>query len=60
MLLRSRWLQGEKNPVVGQIPEENTKAGGGTILSGIHTLINSIWDKEELPEEWEGIDHYTY
>jgi hypothetical protein len=38
MLLRSRWLQGEKNLVVGQIPEENTKAGGGTILSGIHTL----------------------
>jgi len=28
------------------------KAGGRTIRSEIHKLINSIWNKEELPEEW--------
>jgi len=29
------------------------KAGGRTICSEIHKLINSIWNKEELPEEWK-------
>jgi hypothetical protein len=24
-----------------------------TIRSEIHTLINSIWNKEELPEDWK-------
>jgi len=28
------------------------KAGGRTLRSDIHRLINSIWYKEELPEEW--------
>ena len=27
------------------------KAGGRTIRYVIHTLINSIWNEEELPEE---------
>jgi hypothetical protein len=27
------------------------KAGGRTIRSEIHKLINSIWSEEELPEE---------
>jgi uncharacterized protein (DUF305 family) len=53
-------LKRHKNPVIDQIPEEIIKAEGGTIRSGIHTLINSIWNKEELPEEWEGVDHRTY
>jgi len=29
------------------------KAGGKTIRSDINKLINSIWNKEELPEEWK-------
>jgi len=29
------------------------KAGGRTICSEIHKLINSIWNKEELSEEWK-------
>ena len=53
-------LKKEKNSVIDQIPEEIIKAGGGTNHSGIHTLINSIWNKEELPEQWEGVDHFTY
>jgi hypothetical protein len=29
------------------------KAGGTTILFEIHKIINSPWNKEELPEEWK-------
>jgi len=29
------------------------KAGGRTICCAIHKLITSIWNKEELPEEWK-------
>ena len=29
------------------------KAGGRTIRGEIHTLIISIWNKEEFPEEWK-------
>ena len=28
------------------------KAGGKTICCEIHQLIISVWNKEELPEEW--------
>jgi len=28
------------------------KAGGRTVRSDIHKHIYSIWNKEELPEEW--------
>jgi len=29
------------------------KAGGRTIFCEIHKLIISIWNKEELPDEWK-------
>jgi len=29
------------------------KARGRTICSKIHKLINSVWNKEELPEQWQ-------
>ena len=29
------------------------KVGGSTIHSEIHKLINSVWNKEELSEEWK-------
>jgi hypothetical protein len=32
---------------------ELIKAGGKTIHCAIHKLIISIWNKEELPEEWK-------
>ena len=35
------------------IPAELLKAGRRTIRSEIHNLINSIWNKEELPEKWK-------
>jgi hypothetical protein len=36
-----------------QIPAELIQAGDETLLSGIHTLINSIRNKEELPDQWK-------
>jgi hypothetical protein len=29
------------------------KAGGETLYSEIHRLICSIWNKEELPQQWK-------
>jgi hypothetical protein len=36
-----------------QIPAELIKAGGETLHSDIHRLIHSIWNKEELPQQWK-------
>ena len=46
-------LKSHKSPVIDQIPAELIKAGGRTIRFAIHKLIISIWNKEELPEEWK-------
>jgi len=45
-------LKSHKSPGIDQIPAEFIKAGGKTIRCEIHELI-SIWNKEELPEEWK-------
>jgi hypothetical protein len=36
-----------------QIPAELIKAGDETLRSEIHKLICSIWNKEELPQQWK-------
>jgi len=36
---------------IDQIRAELVKSGGRIIRSEIHKIINSIWNKEELPEE---------
>jgi hypothetical protein len=36
-----------------QIPAELIQAGGKILLSAIHRLINSVLNKEELPDQWE-------
>jgi hypothetical protein len=46
-------LKRHKSPGIDQIPAELIKAGGRTIGSEIHKLINSIWNKEELLEQWK-------
>jgi len=55
--LRFRWLlekKRPKSPAIDQISAELIKAGCRTIHSEIHKVINSIWNNEELPEEWKG------
>ena len=42
-----------KSPGIDKIPAELIKAGGRTIFCAIHKLIISIWNKQELPEEWK-------
>jgi hypothetical protein len=46
-------LIGNKSPSTDQIPVEMIKVGNMTIHFEIHKLINSIWNEEELPEEWK-------
>jgi hypothetical protein len=41
-------LKGHKSPSIDQIPAQLIKAECRTIYS-----INSIWNKEELPEQWK-------
>ena len=42
-----------KPPDIDLIPAELIKAGGRKICSELLKLINSVWNKEELPEQWK-------
>jgi hypothetical protein len=45
-------LKKYKSPGSVQIPAELIQAGGDTLLSAIHKIINCVWDKEELSDQW--------
>jgi hypothetical protein len=51
--MASKKLKMYKSPDVDQISAEMIRAGGSKICSEIHKLINSIWNKQELPEQWK-------
>jgi hypothetical protein len=40
-------------PGSDQILAELIQAGGEILLPAIHKLINFIWNKEELPDQWK-------
>jgi hypothetical protein len=46
-------LKKYKSPGSDQIPAELIQAGGEILLSAIHKLINSVWSKEELRDQWK-------
>ena len=46
-------LKRHKSPSTDQIPAELIKTGGRTIRCEFHKHVNSIWNKEELPEDWK-------
>jgi hypothetical protein len=46
-------LKKYKSPGSGQILAELIQAGGKILLSAIYKLINSVWNKEELPDQWK-------
>jgi hypothetical protein len=41
------------SPGTDQISAELIQAGGEILWSEAHKLINSIWNQEELPEQWK-------
>jgi ABC-type glycerol-3-phosphate transport system permease component len=46
-------LKRHKSPSSDEIPAELIQAEGEILLSKIHKLINSIWNKEKLPNQWK-------
>ena len=46
-------VKSHKSPGIDQIPAELIKTGGRTIRCEFLKLIFSVWNKEELPEEWK-------
>jgi hypothetical protein len=46
-------LERYKSPDIDNISAELIQAGSETLQSVIHKLINSIWSKEELPDQWK-------
>jgi len=46
-------IKRHKAPGIDQSPIEFIQAGGRKIRSEIHKHINSLWNKEELPEAWK-------
>jgi hypothetical protein len=46
-------LERYKSPGSDQIPAELIQAGGEILLSAIHKLINSVWIKKELSDQWK-------
>jgi hypothetical protein len=45
-------LKKYKSPGSDQILADLIQAGGEILLSAIHKLINSVWNKKELPDQW--------
>jgi hypothetical protein len=46
-------LKTYNSPGSDQIPAELIPAGGEPLRSELHKLNNSIWNKEELPDQWK-------
>jgi hypothetical protein len=46
-------LRKYKSPGSDNILAELIQAGGEILLSAIQKLINSVWNKEELPDQWK-------
>jgi hypothetical protein len=46
-------LKSYESPGSDQIPAELVHAEGEMLLSAIHKLINSIWNKLNLPDQWK-------
>jgi hypothetical protein len=43
-------LKKYKLPGSDEIPAELIQSGGEILLPAMHKLINSVWNKEELPD----------
>jgi hypothetical protein len=52
-------LKKYKSPGSDQIPAELIQPGSEILLSEIHKLINSVRNKEELPDQWKESNYCT-
>jgi len=48
-------LKRHKSPGIDQIPAEMIKLGGRTVCCEIQKPTNSIWNEDELPEDWQSL-----
>ncbi|RNL66056.1 hypothetical protein D7I40_24495, partial [Citrobacter sp. MH181794] len=48
-------LKKNKAPGIDEISAELIKEGGSKLTCKIHSLINQIWDSEQIPEDWKTI-----
>jgi hypothetical protein len=46
-------LKSYKSPSTDQIPAKLVKEEGETLYSEIQGFISSIWNKEQLPQQWK-------
>jgi hypothetical protein len=46
-------LEKYKSPGNDEVSAELIQARGETLVSAVHKLTNSIWNKEEVPEQWK-------
>jgi hypothetical protein len=46
-------LKKYKSPGNDEILAELIQAGGEILLSAFHKLINSVWNKDKLPDQWK-------
>jgi hypothetical protein len=46
-------LKKYNSPDSDEIPAELIQAVGEILVSVIHKLISSVWNKEELPDQWK-------
>jgi hypothetical protein len=46
-------LKKYESPGSDQVSAEMIQAGGEILLFAIHKLVNSVWNKEELPDQWK-------
>jgi hypothetical protein len=53
-------LKRYKPPDIYQISAKPIQAGGNTLRYQIRILINSVWNKEELPQQWKADDVHMF
>jgi hypothetical protein len=47
------WLKRYKSPGSDRMPVEPIEGGGEILRSEVDELIRSMWNKEELPQQWK-------
>jgi hypothetical protein len=49
----TEYLKRHKSPGINQIPTEMIEIGGKMLCSDVQKLVNSIWNKEKLTQQWK-------